>query len=111
MQDSADETKCTVIDGNRLMEDILCKEELDALSEGNDKKCKILHTLTKAPEQWKGLRGRITGKLVAEHCQPHENTLVLICGPEALEKAMHVSLLEQGWTDDQLMFFWFLVYE
>lgn len=105
MRDSEDNTHCTVLDGNRLLEDILCKDELDALAEGNDNKCKILHTLTKAPEQWSGLRGRITGKLVAEHCTPDKDTLVLICGPEALEKAMHIALLEQGWQDDQLMFF------
>lgn len=105
MRDADDETKCTVLDGNRLFEDILCKEELDALSAGNDKKCKILHTLTKATDSWTGLRGRITGKLVEEHCVRDKDTLVLICGPEALEKAMHVTLLEQGWDDDQLMFF------
>jgi len=105
MRDREDETRCTVLDGNRLFEDILCKEELDALSEGNDAKCKILHTLTKAPDHWTGLRGRITGKLVEEHCVRDQDTLVLVCGPETMEKAMHVALLEQGWTDDQLMFF------
>lgn len=105
MRDKEDHTKCTILDGNRLFEDILCKEELEALAEGNDHKCTVLHTLTKAPDHWTGLRGRITGKLVAERCLKDEETLVLICGPEALEKAMHIALLEQGWTDDQLMFF------
>ncbi|KAK5944309.1 hypothetical protein PMZ80_003590 [Knufia obscura] len=105
MRDRGDNTQCTILDGNRLFEDILCKEELEALSDGNDTKCKILHTLTKAPDHWTGLRGRITGKLVEEHCIQSKETLVLICGPEAMEKAMHVTLLEQGWTDDQLMFF------
>lgn len=105
MKDAEDNTNCTVLDGNRLLEDILCKEELDALSAGNEKKCRVLHTLTKAPDSWTGLRGRITGKLVEEHCIRDRDTLVLICGPEALEKAMHVALLEQGWDDDQLMFF------
>ena len=105
MRDVEDETKCIVFDGNRLLEDILCKDELDVLSQGNDHKCKILHTLTQGPEDWTGLRGRVTGELVLQHCSRNEDTLVLICGPEALEKAMHVALLEQGWTDDQLMFF------
>lgn len=105
MRDAEDKTRCTVLDGNRLFEDILCKEELEALSEGNDAKCKVLHTLTKAPDHWTGLRGRITGKLVEEHCIRDQETLVLICGPETMEKAMHTALREQGWTDDQLMFF------
>ncbi|KAK5070641.1 hypothetical protein LTR64_000316 [Lithohypha guttulata] len=105
MRDPEDHTKCTILDGNRLFEDILCKEEMEALADGNDHKCKVLHTLTQAPDHWTGLRGRITGKLVAEHCLRDKDTLVLICGPEALEKAMHVALLEAGWEDDQLMFF------
>ncbi|KIX04139.1 uncharacterized protein Z518_07693 [Rhinocladiella mackenziei CBS 650.93] len=100
-----DKTNCIIFDGNRLFEDILCKEELDALLKGREDRGKILYTLTKAPEDWTGLRGRITGKLVQDHCIRTEDTLVLICGPEAMEKTMHTALLEQGWTDDQLMFF------
>lgn len=105
MRDGEDNTRCTILDGNRLLEDILCKEELDALSRGNEHKCTILHTLTKAPEHWTGLRGRITGPLVQEHCPQDEDSMVLICGPEAMEKAMHVALLQQGWKEEQLLFF------
>jgi nitrate reductase (NAD(P)H) len=105
MQNPNDQTNCILLDSNRLFEDILCKEELDALSRGNEHRCKVLHTLTKAPDEWEGLRGRITGKLVEEHCIKDDDTLVLLCGPEALEKSMHIALLEQGWRDDQLLFF------
>lgn len=105
MQDPDDSTSCVVLDGNRLVEDILCKEELDALAKGNDHKCKILYTLSKANDDWTGLRGRIDAKLVEAHCVRDADSLVLICGPEALEKAMHKALLDQGWTDDQMVFF------
>ena len=105
MQNEGDPTRCIILDGNRLFEDILCKEELEALSLGNDDRARIVHTLTKAPEDWTGLRGRITGKLVEEHCEKTTETLVLICGPEAMEKAMHKALLDMGWDDDQLMLF------
>jgi len=105
MRNPADNTKCVVFDGNRLFEDILCKAELDALTDGNDHRAKVLYTLTQAPEDWNGIRGRITGKLVLEHCGPEADHVVLLCGPEAMEKAMHAALLEQGWTDDQLIFF------
>lgn len=83
----------------------MCKEELDTLLSGNEHRCKILHTLTKAPDDWTGLRGRITGKLVRENYTRTEGALVLICGPEAMEKTMHKALLDDGWSDDQLMFF------
>ena len=105
MQDRGDKTKCKVLDGNRLLEDILCKEDLDTLVEGNEDRGKVLYTLTKAPEGWAGLKGRINGELVKGHCERNEETLVLICGPEALEKSMHATLKDEGWRDDQLLFF------
>ena len=105
MQDRDDKTQCVLLDGNRLIEDILCKEDLDSLVLGNEHRAKVLYTLTKAPDEWGGLRGRIDGALVATHCDRDAETLVLICGPEALEKSIHVSLLQQGWADEQLLFF------
>ena len=105
MRDPEDQTKCIVLDGNRLVEDILCKEDLDALVRGNEDRGKVLYTLTKAPEGWNGLKGRINGDLVKQHCCVDEATLILICGPEALEKSMHAALTSQGWRDDQLLFF------
>jgi nitrate reductase (NAD(P)H) len=109
MQDKEDKTKCVVLDGNRLLEDILCKADLDALAHGNDQKCELLYTLTKAPDDWQGLRGRIAAPLLRKHCDREifgdGGAMVLICGPEALEKSAHQSLLEIGWNDDDLMFF------
>jgi nitrate reductase (NAD(P)H) len=106
MLDKEDTTYCTVFDGNRLVEDILCKEELNALVKGNEHRCKVIHTLTKATDEWTSLRGRINGDLVKAHCGGmDQGTLVIVCGPEALEKSIHKSLLGQGWEDDQILFF------
>ncbi|MCJ1479131.1 hypothetical protein MMC13_007815 [Lambiella insularis] len=105
MQDKEDSTRCIVLNGNRLVEDILCKEDLDALVvEGGDR-AKVIYTLTKATDEWEGLKGRIDGALLREHCERNDETLVLICGPEALEKSIHLALIEQGWNDEQLVFF------
>jgi len=105
MLDKEDPTHCIVLDGNRLVEDILCKEELDMLVQGNEQRCNVLHTLTKPSDEWTGLKGRINGELVQKHCEKDTETMVLVCGPEALEKSIHISLLEQGWDDEQLVFF------
>lgn len=105
LRNPKDTTHCTIFDGNRLVEDILCKEELDLLERDNGERCKIHHTLTKPEDGWTGLRGRITGELVRDHCTRDEETMVLMCGPEAMEKSMHKALLDLGWKDDQLMFF------
>ena len=105
MRDQDDPTACTVLNGNRLAEDILCKEDLDALLEGNENRGQIIHTLTRAPEAWNGLRGRINAELVRKHCVPDDETLVLVCGPEPLEKSMKVVLRELGWREEQILFF------
>jgi nitrate reductase (NAD(P)H) len=107
MQDKDDATVCTVLYGNRLVEDILCREDLDAFAGRNPERCKMLHTLTKGPEDWQGLRGRIGKGLLEEHCgkDGEGESLVLICGPEALEKNVKRCLIEQGWRDEELMFF------
>jgi len=105
MQDKEDETKCVVFDGNRLVEDILCKEDLDRFAISHEEKCKLLYTLTQAPEDWTGLRGRISAPLLREHAPKQDDTIVLICGPEALEKAVHICLNEIGWCDSDLLFF------
>jgi len=107
MNDKEDLTKCVVLDGNRLAEDILCKEDLDTFARENLDRCKLLYTLTKAPDSWQGLRGRITGPLLKEYCCRSDETesMVLICGPEALEKSVHITLNDQGWLDSDLMFF------
>lgn len=107
MQDKEDPTHCTVLDGNRLVEDILCREDLDTFARENKERCKLIYTLTKGPEDWDGLKGRINAPLLQEHCaiDAPGDSLVLICGPEALEKSVHKALNEQGWKDDDLLFF------
>jgi nitrate reductase (NAD(P)H) len=109
MQDQADKTHCTVLNGNRQLEDILCKADLDAYAQGNEHKSKLLYTLTQGPEDWQGLKGRIAAPLLKEHAQREEfcqgSAMVLICGPEPLEKSVHAALLEIGWSEDDMLFF------
>lgn len=107
MQDKNDPTTCTLLNGNRLVEDILCKEDLDKFQEENEDRCDILYTLTQGPEDWDGLRGRIAGPLLEKHCQKGGvgDTMVLVCGPEALEKSVKSWLLGNGWGEEDLLFF------
>jgi nitrate reductase (NAD(P)H) len=111
MQDREDRTQCVVMNGNRLLEDVLCKTELDAFHKesADSEKSKLLYTLTQAPEEWDGLKGRIAAPLLKEHAQRDEfckgNAMVLICGPEPLEKSAKAALLEIGWKEDEMLFF------
>ncbi|OJJ73638.1 hypothetical protein ASPBRDRAFT_121454 [Aspergillus brasiliensis CBS 101740] len=105
MQDKQDPTSCVVLDGNRQEEDILCRAELDTYEALDSKKCKVVHTLTKAPDSWTGRRGRISEDLLKEYAIPDGKSMVLICGPEAMEKSARKILLEQGWAESDLHFF------
>ncbi|OOG00818.1 hypothetical protein ASPCADRAFT_202651 [Aspergillus carbonarius ITEM 5010] len=105
MQDKQDPTSCVVLNGNRQEEDILCRSELDAYEASDSRKCKVIHTLTKAPDSWTGRRGRISEDLLKEYAIPDGKSMVLVCGPEAMEKSARKILLEQGWAESELHFF------
>nr|UDL09448.1 nitrate reductase [Ampelomyces quisqualis] len=107
MQDQDDSTHCTLVNGNRSVEDILCREQLDCFARENPHRLELVYTLTQGPVEWEGLKGRIGKALLREYCGmvPGEDSLVLICGPEALEKSTHKALNEMGWRDEDLVFF------
>jgi nitrate reductase (NAD(P)H) len=105
MQDPEDTLDCVVIDGNRMEDDILCRAELDTFANMRGPQCTIVHSLTKATEAWTGRRGRISKELLAEYVSPSEGSMVLICGPESMEKSVKEILLALGWNEADLVFF------
>ena len=112
LKDENDPTKCVVLDGNRLEEDILCREDMDMLVKGNESRCKLIYTLTQPGPGWMGRKGRVGKELLEKEVEICKETrgvegeeLVLICGPEALEKSVHGILNELGWRDEDLLFF------
>lgn len=105
MQDPKDLTTCVVLDGNRQEEDILCRTELDAYVAADSRRCTVVHTLTKAPESWNGRRGRISKELLEKYAAPEDDSMVILCGPEAMEKSARSILLAQGWAESDLHFF------
>lgn len=111
MLDRDDTTPCTVLDGNRNEEDILCRRELDDLfllaqrKTTSSKGVKVIHTLTSPPAGWTGLHGRISEDLLREEASPAENRLALVCGPPAMEKTVRDILGRMGWKETDLVFF------
>lgn len=107
MRDKGDTTHCTVLDGNRLEEDIMCRAELESFA-ANDKmnKCKIVHTLTQPPPKgWAGYKGRISGELIDRYVVRKPGSLVLLCGPMNLEQSVRSLLIERGWDEGDLFHF------
>ena len=108
LKDREDQTQCLVLDGNRLEEDILCKEDMDELVAGNEERCRLLYALTQPTEEWGGIKGRVGKDLLQKevgNCPDIGKELVLICGPGPFEKAIHEFLNEMGWDDQDLLFF------
>ncbi|KAJ5166981.1 Eukaryotic molybdopterin oxidoreductase [Penicillium canariense] len=102
MQDPEDPTTCVVIDGNRLEEDILCRSELDAYGAADTQRCTVVHTLTKGSKSWQGRRGRISEELIKEFAAPEDSSMVILCGPAAMEESAQKILLAQGWAESDL---------
>jgi len=115
-EDGEEGPKCVVLDGNRREEDILCKKEMDGLVRERGERCRLVYALSQPTELWKGLRGRLGMEALEREvgqfgvCDGEREygvgeQLVLICGPEALEKSVHGILSELGWRDKDLLFF------
>ncbi|KAI0135978.1 hypothetical protein F4776DRAFT_663826 [Hypoxylon sp. NC0597] len=109
LTDREDPTSCLVIDGNRVEQDILCKKDLDNMVIDNAHRCRLLYTLSQPESSWTGLRGRMNRELLEKEigsCRTvNGEDLVLICGPEPLEKSVYSILKTLGWKDDDLLFF------
>jgi len=113
LSDKDDVTRCLVLDGNRVEEDILCREELDAMAAANPDRCRLLYTLTRPGPDWTGRTGRMdralfdaeVGQCMNTTTQGAGGDLVLICGPESMEKSVHEIFLGLGWKDNDLLFF------
>ena len=90
--DSSDRhTKVWVLDVNRSIEDILCREELDQLVLKHRSRIRLHYSLTgkPVPSDWSYSTGRITNEVLKEHLPtPGQDKLVCICGPSPMEQSV-----------------------
>ena len=92
---------------NKTLGDILLKQELDEIE--NDESCtniKIAHTITReSGELPAGMRkGRVSIEMLRElgFPEPGDSTLILMCGPKAMNEATKALLLENGYTEEMV---------
>ncbi|KAG0190744.1 NADH-cytochrome b5 reductase [Apophysomyces sp. BC1034] len=85
-----DKTKITLIFANEKEEDILLKDELDAIAKQNPDRFKVVYALNKPPQGWSGPTGFVTGDLVKSHLPGPENekAIVFVCGPDPMLAAL-----------------------
>jgi ferredoxin-NADP reductase len=82
---------------SRSLEDVIYREELDAMAR-RDPDLRVVNTLTrKQPEGWMGHRRRIDKALLAEACfPPEQNPKIFVCGSTPLVEDVSRFLVELG---------------
>lgn len=82
---------------SRSLEDVIYREELDAMAR-RDPDLRVVNTLTrKQPEGWMGYRRRIDKALLAEACfPPEQNPKIFVCGSTPLVEDVSRFLVELG---------------
>ena len=88
----ADNTRVSMIYGNRTQLDILGRQILDAW-EKDYSQLSVQHTLSQEPEgsNWSGVRGRITADLVKDNTSfpiPQEDCTIFVCGPPGMYESV-----------------------
>ncbi|KAK0669451.1 putative NADH-cytochrome b5 reductase [Cercophora samala] len=78
---AGDTTQVDLIFANVTKEDILLKEDLDALTK-EDKGIRVHYVLDKPPADWQGGVGYVTGDMITKWLpKPAEDVKLLLCGP------------------------------
>ncbi|KAK1428975.1 hypothetical protein QVD17_17816 [Tagetes erecta] len=96
LEDESDKTKLDLIYANVTLDDILLKEELDALATKYFGRFKVYYVLDQAPEGWTGGVGFVTKEMIEQHLPgPAFDIKILTCGPPPMNKAMagHLEVL------------------
>lgn len=111
-----DHIQVSLLYGNRTEEDILVRDELDALArvmEGNLKVWHVLSSDSVRPD-WEMGRGHIDLECLRQHLPPPpavpsdgelEDTLALVCGPPMMEKGVKEALCQLGWDTERTTVF------
>lgn len=77
-----DSTKIKLLFANVKEDDIILRNELDALAYLYPEKLQVRYCLDQPPASWKGYSGFITKDMIEEYLpQPDENHLIMVCGP------------------------------
>lgn len=95
-----DKTSVNLIFANVSADDILLKEELDAIAAA-DKRFRVYYVLNNAPDGWTGGVGFVNQAMIEEHLPaPNPDHMVLMCGPPMMLKAMSTHLEKIGYSEE-----------
>ena len=95
-----DGTTISLIFGNRTVDDILLKDELDQFKQNYPERFNLHYTVDVKPESnWGYSVGFVTADLIKQQLPaPGEDTIILYCGPPPFEDMMQKHLTALGHT-------------
>eukprot|EP00850_Spirogloea_muscicola_P022771 SM000311S11917 [mRNA] locus=s311:28613:30768:+ [translate_table: standard] len=106
LENQHDKTRIRLIYANVTVEDILLKDELDAMVKMHPDRISVHYVLNKPPIGWTGGAGYITKEMIEKHCPtPAPDVMVLRCGPLPMNKAMAAHCEAIGHAKDRLFMF------
>ncbi|GJP77699.1 hypothetical protein CLOP_g8057 [Closterium sp. NIES-67] len=104
LENPSDRTKISLIFANVTADDILLKDELEALQKSAPDRLSIYYVLNEPPEGWTGGVGFVTRDMIKAHLPaPAADVMVVRSGPSAMNKAMAATLEEMGYASDSLL--------
>jgi cytochrome-b5 reductase len=105
LADEDDTTEINLVFANVTESDILLRKELLALEKANSR-FSVYFVLNHPPPSWSGGVGFVSEEILRERFgAPSRDTLVLLCGPPPMSKAMKTHLAAIGFGDDQVFKF------
>lgn len=101
LKDPKDKTTISLIFGNLTIDDIILKDELDALAQQHPNRFKVYYVLNTPPAIWSGGVGFVSKDMIQKHLPAAAaDVMVLRCGPKPMNDAMKGYLDQSGHAED-----------
>jgi len=102
-----DTSDISLLFSNHTEDDVLCRDDLEALAKQNPTRFKVWYTVTNADRppssNWKYSKGRVNAAMIKEHMPAPSagQTIILICGPLGFcKEAVHPALDTLGYAKE-----------
>ncbi|XP_050296863.1 NADH-cytochrome b5 reductase 3 isoform X2 [Anthonomus grandis grandis] len=103
-KDENDSTQCAILFANQTEDDILLRDELEAVSKKNPDQFKLWYTLDRPGPNWKYSSGFINEEMLKDHLFPaSKDTITLMCGPPPMINFACIPNLEKLGHDKDLL--------
>ena len=93
--DKGMDTDIVMISSNKTEQDIAFEDELDIMQKHNPN-LKVVHTLTRASDDWGGCRERVCESMILREIPDYRDRIFYLCGPPPMVKAVREILYEMA---------------